>query len=79
VPRNVVTLVPRSDILRRKRQARERVLTALGERYRFRRKETQVELDFPKRRPRDEVKAEVVAELDRIDPGWRRLFLIYPR
>jgi hypothetical protein len=79
VPRNVVTLVPRSDILGRKRDARERVLAALGERYRFRTKETQFEIDFSKRRARHEVKAEVIAELERIDPNWRRLFRIYPR
>lgn len=78
MPRNVVTLSPRADLLRRRDEARERILAALGDRYRFRREATHVEIDFSKRRASAEVKAEVVAELDRIDPRWRRLFRIYP-
>ena len=66
------------DLLGRKEAARERVLAALGERYRFRAVEEAAQIDFPKRRSSREAKAEVVAELDRIDPNWRRLFRIYP-
>jgi hypothetical protein len=77
VPRNVVTLSPRFDFFGRNREARERLLSALGERYRFRAVENRVEIDFPKRLGR-EAKAQVVAELDRIDPDWGRLFRLYP-
>jgi hypothetical protein len=38
----------------------------------------QVELDFSKRKDRREAKSEVEAELDRIDPRWRRVFVLYP-
>ncbi len=78
MPRNVVTLDPRLDFFGRKKRAQERLLTALGERYRFRRVENRVEIDFPKRLG-SEAKAQVVAELDRIDRDWRRLFRLYPR
>jgi hypothetical protein len=78
VPRNVVRLSPRLDLFGRKRQKRSRVLAALRERYRFREVETWVEIDFP-RRAGTAARAEVVAELDRIDPKWRRLFQLYPR
>jgi hypothetical protein len=47
VPRNVVTLVPRADLLRRKRQAREHVLAELARRYRYRAVEDRFEIDFP--------------------------------
>ena len=79
MPRNIVSLHPRLDPLRRKRRAREQALSELEGRYRFRRVANHVEIDFSKRRPRAEVKAEVMRELNRIDPRWRRLFRIYPR
>lgn len=78
MPRNVVTLVRRLDFYGRQKQAQEPLLTALGERYRFRRVENGIEIDFPKRLG-SEAKAQVVAELDRIDADWRRLFRLYPR
>jgi hypothetical protein len=77
VPRNIVTLDPRSSLFGRKRHAQERVLAAVGERYRFRKEEAWVEIDFPKRMG-DQAQAQVVTELDRIEPNWR-LFRIHPR
>jgi hypothetical protein len=38
-----------------------------------------LQLAFPKQVGRGAAKDEVAAELDRIDPGWRRLFVLYPR
>ncbi len=75
MPRKVVTLEPRLDLFSRKRHARDRVLTALAARYRFRKEENWIEFDFPKRLGK-EAKKQVVAELDRMYPNWRRLFRI---
>ena len=78
MPRNVVTLEPRLDFFGRKRKAQERLLSAIEERYRVRKVENSVRIDFPKRVGK-QGKAQVVAELDRIDPNWRRVLRIYPR
>jgi hypothetical protein len=78
MPRNVVTLVPRFDLVGRRAQAREHLLETLGRRYRLRRVENRVEIDFPKRLE-TEAKAQVAAELDRVDADWRRVFRLYPR
>ena len=78
MPRNVVTLSPRSGV---DPEACERILSALERRYRPRRVRTplgeHIELDFP-RRMGLAGKAEVVAELDRIDRGWPDLFEVFP-
>jgi hypothetical protein len=75
MPRNVVTLVPRVLVLTRP-GTRGAIETALGERFRFRRVNDRIEIDFPKSDP--EAKRKVVAALDEIDPRWRRVFVIYP-
>jgi hypothetical protein len=75
VPRNVVTLAPR--LLRLARPGtRAAIEAALAERFRYRRVDAHIEIDFPKSKPG--AKAEVVAALDEIDPRWRRVFVIYP-
>jgi hypothetical protein len=37
-----------------------------------------IEIDFPKKLGRRAAKTEVVSELDRAAPGWRRVFVLYP-
>jgi hypothetical protein len=37
-----------------------------------------LEVDFPKALGGRAAKDQVLAELDRIDPRWRRLFVVYP-
>ncbi len=76
VPRNVVTLSPRLLLLVTKAR-RERIEACLGELYRYRRVEDRIEIDFPKRDL--DARTKVIAELDAIDPKWRRAFAIYPR
>src|SRR5215213_4386420 len=82
VPRNVVTLTPRRLVLpiRRNRTARERIERALVEKYRARREADpeRIAIDFSKRALRRAAKDEVAAELDRIEPRWRRLYVLYP-
>jgi len=82
VPRNVVTLTPRRLVLpvQRNRAARERIERALVDRYRARRESDpqRIAIDFPKRGLRRAAKNEIVAELDRIEPRWRRLYVLYP-
>ncbi len=80
MPRNVVTLVPRLLVWpsEKNRSAREAILVRLGERYRPRREDGNAELDFPKRMSGRAAKNQIAAELDRIDPRWRRLFVLYP-
>jgi hypothetical protein len=76
VPRNVVTLAPR--LLARARPARRSAIeTALEDRFRYRRQDDHIEIDFSK--SDHEAKRKVVAALDEIDPRWRRVFVIYPR
>jgi hypothetical protein len=83
MPRNVVTLSPRLLVLptRRNREARDRVERALVDRYRARRESDpdRIQIDFSKRQARRAAKDEVVAELDRIEPRWRRLYVLYPK
>jgi hypothetical protein len=74
MPRNVVTLVPRLIP-----GGRQRIEGALGQRYRLRRVDEQIEIDFPKRLGKESARDEVIAELDRIDRRWRRFFVLYPR
>jgi hypothetical protein len=82
VARNVVTLVARRSVLGRARgrEARQAIVAGLHQRFRPRviGGGRQVELDFSKRKDRREAKSEVEVELDRIDPRWRRLFVLYP-
>jgi hypothetical protein len=82
VPRNVVTLVPRRGLFGRgaRKEAQHAIVARLGERFRPRviDEGRRVELDFPKQTPRREAKERVAAELDKIDPRWRRLFALYP-
>ncbi len=83
VPRNVVTLSRRSLVLpsRANRDARKDIISALGETYRLRQQDSRGkwwELDFPKSVGRRAAKERVSADLDRIDPLWRRLFVLYP-
>ena len=76
MPRNVVTLAPRLIPLVR-RGMREQIEAELSKRYRFRRVDDHIEIDFPK--SKSDAKEEVVAQLDEIDPRWRRVFVVYPR
>ncbi|HEX8105701.1 MAG TPA: hypothetical protein VF533_24005 [Solirubrobacteraceae bacterium] len=76
MPRNVVTLVPRVVAFARP-GTRARVEAALGERFRYRRADDRIEIDFPK--SRSDAKQAVIAALDGIEPGWRRVFRVYPR
>jgi hypothetical protein len=64
-----------------RRERRERVLADLGERYRLmpREQDDGVEIHFPRAVGRRAAKSEVVAELERIDSGWSKLFVVYPR
>ncbi|MEN3313107.1 MAG: hypothetical protein V7645_2436 [Actinomycetota bacterium] len=82
MPRNVVTLSPRLLVLpmQRNRAARERIERALVRHYRARRESDpeRIEIDFPKRASRRAAKEEVAAELDQIEPRWRRLYVLYP-
>ena len=76
MPRNVVTLAPRLIPLARP-GTRAAIESRLGERFRFRREDDHIEIDFSKSDA--EAKQKVVAALDEIDPRWRRVFVIYPR
>jgi hypothetical protein len=82
MPRNVVTLTRRRVVLptKRNRTACERVERALVDRYRVRRESTpeRIEIDFPKSAPRRAAKVEIASELDRIEPRWKRLYMLYP-
>jgi hypothetical protein len=81
MPRNVVTLQPRTLVLptRKNREARQEIVARLGERYRARRQEDgALEIDFPVKLSRRAAKDQVVSELEEIDPRWRRLFTLYP-
>ena len=82
MPRNVVTLTPRRLVLpmQRNRAARERIERALVDQYRARRESDpeRIVIDFPKRARRRAAKAAIAAELDRIEPRWRRLYVLYP-
>jgi hypothetical protein len=82
MPRNVVTLCPRVLVLptQSDRDARERIERALIDKYHACRKSDpeRLEVYFPKRAPRRAAKEEVAAELDRVEPGWRRLYVLYP-
>ena len=82
VPRNVVTLVPRLLVLptRRNDEHRQAIIDALAVRYRIRVSDNpkKVEIDFPKRLSHRAAKDDVMAELDRLEPTWRRFFVLYP-
>ena len=82
MPRNVVTLTPRLLVLpiKRNRAARERIERALVDTYRARREADpeRIEIDFPRRAPRRAAKDKIAAELDRIEPRWKRLYVPYP-
>jgi hypothetical protein len=75
MPRNVVTLAPRLVRLARP-GTRSAIEAALARRFRYRREDDRIEIDFPK--PDREARRKVVAALDEIDPRWRRVFVIYP-
>jgi hypothetical protein len=76
MPRNVVTVVPRLIPFARP-GTRAAIEAALEERFRYRRVEDRIEIDFPK--GASDAKQEVISALDGIDPAWRRVFAIYPR
>ncbi|MGH3133941.1 MAG: hypothetical protein ACRDNY_09435 [Gaiellaceae bacterium] len=80
MPRNVVTLVPRRSLLRRRHGvARAEIVAELADRFRPSIGEDgRIEMYFSPRYPADRAKADVATELDGIDPGWRRLFRLYP-
>ena len=81
MPRNVVTLRRRTLVLptRRNREARDRIEGALEDAFRARREGDALQMDFSKREVPRTAKERVAAELDRIDPSWRRLYSLYPR
>jgi hypothetical protein len=82
MPRNVVTLTPRWLVLptQRNRAARQRIEHALADEYRARRESDpeRIEIDFPKSERRRGAKDEIATALDRIEPRWRRLYVLYP-
>ena len=79
MPRNVVTLRPRIFALPRRgnSQARQEIIAGLRRAYRPRESSWKIELDFPKNIGGKAAKGQVEAE-DRLDPRWRRLFVLYP-
>jgi hypothetical protein len=77
MPRNVVTVEPRFAAFLLPGR-RKQIEAELAERHRYRRRGDAMEIDFPKRLGR-EAREQVIAELDEIDPRWRRLFRLYPR
>jgi len=83
VPRNVVTVVRRRSILPRRAGRTERqdhALAQLEERYRVVPRDGEgVEIHFPNALGKRAAKEQVVAELERIEPAWSRLFVVYPR
>jgi hypothetical protein len=81
VPRNVLSLVPRTFALPTpaNRRTRRLVEERLAERCRLRRLPDHIALDFPKRLGHEQARAQVVADLDAIDPRWSRVFVLYPR
>jgi hypothetical protein len=66
--------------MQRNRAARERIERALVDKYRARLESDpeRIEIHFPKRAPHRAAKDEIAAELDRIEPRWRRLYVLYP-
>jgi hypothetical protein len=54
------------------------VTSGLKKRFRCRVEADSLQIDFPKRYGSAAAKRDVIAELDRIDPTWPRLFRIYP-
>jgi hypothetical protein len=80
VPRNVVTLTPRIFTLPRRgnNQARQEILDELRQLYRPREAPDKIEIDFPKKLGGRAAKDQVAADLDRINPRWRWLFVLYP-
>ena len=82
MPRNLITVVPRRFALptQANRGARELVIRSLHDRYRPRTfDDGSIQIDFPKSVGRAAARARVVEELDRLEPRWQRLFVIYPR
>jgi hypothetical protein len=76
-----VSLVPRRSFFRRREraEARARIAVQLEKRFRPRhRKDGVIQIDFSKRSSGRRAKADVVEELDRIDPHWSRVFRLYP-
>ena len=82
MPRNVVTLTPRRFVLpmRGNRAARERIERDLVDKYRAHHESDpdRLAIDFPKRAPRRAAKEKIAAELDQVEPRWRRLYVLYP-
>jgi len=82
MPRNAVTLSPRRFVLPlpQNRTARERIERALLDKYRARREShpDRLEIDFPKHEPHRAAKEVITAELDKVEPRWRRLYVLYP-
>jgi hypothetical protein len=82
MPRNVVRLTPRWLVLpiRRNRTARKRIERALVDKYRARLESDpeRIEIDFPKSGSRRAAKEDIAAALDQVEPGWRRLYVLYP-
>ena len=76
MPRNVVTLRPRLVPFARP-GTRAKIETALEDRFRYRRVDDHIEIDFPKSKVA--AKQEVISALDAISPAWRRVFVIYGR
>ena len=76
MPRNVVTLAPRLVRLARP-GTRAAIESAIAERFRYRREQNHIEIDFPK--SDQDAKRKVVAALDEINPRWRLVFVLYAR
>ena len=81
VPRNVLPLVPRTFALPTpaNRRTRRLVEERLAERYRLRRMPDRIAIDFPKRLGHEQARAQVVADLDAIDPRLSCVFVLSPR
>jgi hypothetical protein len=76
VPRNVITLAPRTVQLARP-GTRAAIEAALAEQFRYRREQDHIEIDFAK--SDEDARRKVVAALDEINPRWHRVFVLYPR
>jgi hypothetical protein len=83
MPRHVVTLSPKRS-LRGNNEAKARIVEELAVRYRPRYSDPEqpnrgwIALDFSRRTNLRNARAEVAGVLDAIEPGWERLYDLYP-
>jgi hypothetical protein len=81
MPRNVVTVMPRSpSLVPGRRREQDRILAEVGKRHAPtpHARGRWLHLDFPKREDRAVVRADVVGWLDEINPRWQRYVKVLP-